>query len=159
LKHWVDLSIPDLAVLFRRTSKWAKSAHIAYWYLQELKALPRLPSSIPELTRVYGIQKKSAVLILQNVYTRQFGIPVDRHLAWAFLNLGWVATGNNKPNPLIMSYMVESWIPIGEWALANDVIAGLRQLCQSSSTRSAFKEILCNECSETERTLITTLCK
>jgi endonuclease III len=129
-----------------------------YWYLQVLKTSPKLPSTVAEMIRVYGIQKKSAVLILQNVYSRPFGIPVDRHLAKAFPNLGWVASGKCKPNHLVMSFMVESWVPKEEWALANDVIAGLRQLSQSPSTNLKFMETLQSRCNEAEISLIKTLC-
>jgi endonuclease III len=157
--HWVNLSIEDLAYLFRRTSHWAQSTYIAHFYLKTLSKVKHLPRSLPELIRVFGIHKKSAVLILQNVYSTSFGIPVDRHLASAFGNLGWVSNTASTHNELQISLMVECWIPSSEWALANDVIAGIRQLWQSSATKPQFLTFLEERCSEQERLLLLTLCQ
>jgi hypothetical protein len=93
----------------------------------------KVPITVSHLCCFYGIQKKSACLIVSAVTGEPAGIPVDRHLQAAFKNLQWVPT--EVKDPTEMSHMVELWLPEDATADVNNEIAGIRQLYQKATTR------------------------
>jgi endonuclease III len=160
--NWLSLKLEDFAIMFKPTSKWIKSAHCVYWYLQEIGRTSSLPTTIPEMTRVFMIQKKSAVLILQCIYQQPLGIPVDRHLYSAFHSLGWVHQNvGGSPRCLSesdVSYIIEEIIPSHEWHFVNDAIAGLRQLYRCTRASGFFESLLKEKLSYDDYLFIHKLC-
>jgi endonuclease III len=106
------------------------------------------------------IEKKSAVLILQSVYHRPFGIPVDRHLYSAFDNLGWVHTVHcdRRLSENDVSYIIEQIIPSDDWHYVNDAIAGLRQLFRCTRASGYFEHLLKEKLSSDHYLFIHKLC-
>ena len=127
LEEYAKLEVSALAMLFRPTSHQYLSAATLHHILEVMAFKEDLPVSIPELTCFHGIQKKSAVLILQTVYNRSFGIAVDRHLVTGFNQLGWChEQASNKTYATQISYMVEYWMKDVDAMKVNNLIAGLR---------------------------------
>ena len=92
-----------------------------------------------DVTCHLGFGKKSACLLLSVMDPNlEVGIPVDRHLATCFRALGW-ADSSKTIKPIILSEMVELWLPKDKWAECNIVCAGLRQLWQNMVHRKVLK--------------------
>lgn len=65
------------------------------------------------LLSFYGIARKVAVLILQDVHDQLIAIVVDTHLCDVFPRIGWcdkLLLGNGDPDPVAIARAVESWL-------------------------------------------------
>jgi endonuclease III len=141
VEEWAALPIAELASLLNHCSMQGQNALYIHDFLAEV-GKNGVPRTLEDCLCFLGILKKTACLFLTAVFGKQFGIPVDRHLAQAFINCGWVHP-NCKPQTsycTMMSDMVELWLPMEETGAVNNVVAGLRQLYQNSRFRLALVE-------------------
>jgi hypothetical protein len=79
----------------------------------------------------YGIARKVAVLILQDVHDQLIAIVVDTHLCDVFPRIGWcdkLILGNSEPDPVAIARAVESWLNPKLFRQVNEIFCGLRQL-------------------------------
>jgi hypothetical protein len=79
----------------------------------------------------YGIARKVAVLILQDVHDQLIAIVVDTHLCDVFPRIGWcdkLLLGNGNPDPVAIARAVESWLNPKLFRHVNEIFCGLRQL-------------------------------
>ena len=137
IQEWAMISTYELAALLKPCSSQGLKACYLKGLFEYMSQHLDLPLTLGHLTCFYGLQKKSACLLLTAVAGQPFGIPVDRHLLNAFRNLGWVYRG--CANATEMSYLVELWLPKEETAIMNDVIASIRQLVARDPVYVAYK--------------------
>ena len=104
--------------------------------------MSRLPTTVPELSCFTNIGKKSAVLVLQSVYAKPFGIAVDRHLVFSFHRLDWCYHLAKSPGHATkISFMVELWMDHAAAMKVNNLLAGLRMLLRDSSLRQRCRAV------------------
>lgn len=126
--EWANVDIEELATLLKPCSgQGLKACYINGFF--EYMSEHSISLTLGNFTCFFGMQKKSACLLLSTVCSQPFGIPVDRHLKKAFHNLGWVYQGCSDATE--MSDLVELWVPLEETAEMNNALAGIRQLVQS----------------------------
>jgi hypothetical protein len=132
-KEWSMVGTEEVAQLLTPCScHGLKACYLRTWFQYVVDA-GAAPLSVEQCLCMYGMQKKSACLFLSAFLGIPVGVPVDRHLKVAFLNLEWVHP--ECSDPTIMSEMIELWLPMGETANMNNVLAGLRQLYQKKQHR------------------------
>jgi hypothetical protein len=140
-KEWSMVSTDELAELLTPCScHGLKGCYLHDWFVYVSSNGP--PLSVEQCLCMYGMQKKSACLFLSAFMGSPVGVPVDRHLKVAFLNLGWVHPLCSDPTT--MSNMIEIWLPMKETANLNNVVAGLRQLYQKTQHRQVLLDVVAN---------------
>jgi endonuclease III len=133
--EWALVNVYELATILKPCSaQGLKSLYLKHFF--QYLSQHQVPRTVPHFCCFYGIQKKSACLLISTTKEEPVGIPVDRHLKAAFRNLGWVPPEVNDPT--LMSEMVEIWLPADQTADVNNKIAGIRQLYQKSTTRASL---------------------
>jgi hypothetical protein len=151
--EWYTVGTHEIATVLRHcSSQGLKSCYIHAFLKYVLDV--GCPRTVPECIPIYGMQKKSACLFLHSVFDAPVGIPVDRHLSAAFLNLKWV--DQNCTDPTVMSHQVELWLPMQETAEMNNVLAGLRQLYQKREYRATIVDVA-RQCGQKHLRLLETL--
>ena len=131
LEEWARVEVDELATILQPCSgQGLKACYLNGFF--RYTATHRVRLTLGNFTCFFGMQKKSACLLLSTVCRRPFGVPVDRHLKIAFRNLGWVYP--NCRDATEMAELVELWLPTEETAQLNNVIAGIRQLVQAGET-------------------------
>jgi hypothetical protein len=88
------------------------------------------------MMQVYGFSLKSVCLILTQVYRKEFGVAVDRHLGRAFLKLCWVHQSTTDKEEMV--FMIQDWLPKEYWSVVNNTIGGLIQLLQQNNYKPIF---------------------
>jgi endonuclease III len=157
VQQWYKAGTKEIATVLRHCSSQGLKACYIHQFLKLILDTPEgCPKTVESCACVYGMQKKSACLFLHSVFDAPVGIPVDRHLSAAFLNLNWVAP--NCVDPTVMSHQVELWLPMNETAEINNVVAGLRQLYQKREYRAVIVE-LARQCGPEHISLLKKLTK
>ena len=138
IAEWARISVYELATILQPCSAQAKKALYLvnfFKYVHEEKPL----QTVKGFSCIYGLGKKSACLLLLATTGHPVGIPVDRHLQSAFINLRWVP--QDETDCTVMSRMVECWLPKKHWSEINDEIAGIRQLYRDIDTRKTLLQV------------------
>jgi endonuclease III len=138
VQEWEMVDKKELATILRHCSSQGLKACYINGFLSLILSFG-CPRTVEACLAVYGMQKKSACLFLSSVFGCPVGIPVDRHLAQGFRNLGWVSP--DCSDPTLMSMQVELWLPMEETAEINNVIAGLRQLYQKREYKDSIAAV------------------
>jgi endonuclease III len=142
VEEWAALPVEEIASVLRHCSMQGQNALYIHDFLKEVSN-NGVPRTVDDCLSFYGMLKKTACLFLSVVFEEQFGIPVDRHLSTAFINLAWVPHDCRavKMHSTLMSQMVEFWLPKEETGEINNVIAGLRQLYNNARYRNELVQV------------------
>ena len=126
IEEWALTPKEDMVQIYRPCSKQVQNACFTKLIFEYLSNKP-LPTTVAEVTRLRGLEKKSACLLLQASLGIQAGIPVDRHLMRAGKALGWIPDSCANSNLRLAAAYLEALFPDSDFAEVNNRVAGLGQ--------------------------------
>jgi endonuclease III len=126
IKEWAALEPWEYAIVANACSCSTMNALYVLPMLKLIASKSTLPKSVEEIVIFYGFGVKSAALILNAVYGKNFAVAVDRHLSRIFQGLGWCNEYTKDETRIAAKIM--SWLDRRYWGRVNDLFAGLSQL-------------------------------
>jgi endonuclease III len=109
IKDWAAMQPWEYALVANACSCSTMNALYVLPVLKLIMTRRRLPASVEEIRLFYGFGVKSAALILNAVYGKDFAVVVDRHLSRIFQGLGWC--NRFTPDETRMAAKIMSWLP------------------------------------------------
>lgn len=126
IRDWANLEYWEYASMAKSCSCHFQNAYFVLPVLRKICHDWKLPTTLEDMMRFFGISMKSAVLILHAAFGVEYGIACDRHLKRLFHRLEWITKATTNETKIAITVM--QWLDQDKWSDVNNLLAGFGQL-------------------------------